>query len=121
MAEDLDLSWAKGRSQPIAITVQQNSMPVDITDYTFTMTYRKNLESDVIFSLSTPTIDVPDGGITITSAVAGTLLISITPAMTADLEDESLSGIYDVTMYPPTGGAFTILEGSVNLSLPVTH
>lgn len=92
----------------------QANTTVNLTGYTARMMAK------VTYATVTPyiTLTTENGGITL-GGVAGTITLSINAAATAALTTES--GIYDLELVSAVGFVTRLLQGTVTLSLEVTH
>lgn len=112
MAELTELSIGQGETFKILITIQNNSssVPLDITDYTFSGQIRENYTTDDIAATFSFTKIVPNN--------SGSLYIELTPTQTSEFNQRKY--VYDINM---TSGSISrrILEGAFTVRPAATR
>jgi len=95
----------KGCSWDLAMQYQDDAGEgQDLSGYTVAMMVRKNVDSDILLSLTSS----PAAGITLTAAT-GTIQIAITPTQSAAIQSNEV--VYDVIIYNATTGHKEYLVG----------
>lgn len=114
-AAQYDFYVEQGATYQLDITWKQpDGTPVNLTDYTARMQFRKSKTStDILFSGTT------SNGIITLGGAAGTISITI-PASTTD-DFAFRSAVYDLELESAGGVVYRLVEGCVQVSKEVTR
>jgi hypothetical protein len=106
-----NITVEQGAFYNMQLRVEENGVPVDLTNYTFESQIRKShYSTDIAANFATLLVNGP----------AGTFNISLTGTITAAL-DSAFIHVYDVEMTSDTGLVTRVVEGTVSVSPEVTR
>ena len=114
-AANYDLTVEAGATWNLILTLKNDAVAVDLSNYTARMMVRPYASSPVLFiSLTSAAL----GGITL-GGVAGTITIDRTATQTATYK--FASGVYDIEIQSAGGTVTRIMEGVFTVSPEVTR
>ena len=106
-----DITLDQGATYNMQIRVEENGVPVDLSNYTFASQIRKShYSTDVAAHFTTQLVNGP----------LGSFNISLTDTETSAL-DSAYTHVYDVEMTANTGVVTRVIEGTVTISPEVTQ
>ncbi|HEY3320889.1 MAG TPA: hypothetical protein VGP72_10530 [Planctomycetota bacterium] len=115
----MDLTWTRGDTLAISITVTDGAEPINLASAHAIMTAKANIadaDENALFQ-----IDDTGGDITFPTPEAGEMVVTVPPEATKDLADDKLAGVYDVQVTLQDGSVYTVLSGALTLSADVTR
>jgi hypothetical protein len=106
-----NITVEQGASYNMQIRVEEDGVPVDLSNYTFESQIRKShYSTDIAANFTTLLVNGP----------AGTFNISLTNTLTSEL-DSAFVHVYDIEMTSDTGAVTRVIEGTVAVSPEVTR